>query len=227
MNGHFESAGQVRLLFDQVRNQMPPEVDDQIRSMAKEGPELKRQQYSGGAYLDQVEKNAVYLREGTMAVNAAITEYLMHGQPILSPEEIPAFLTYTRVTRPQQTVLLHLNFIRNGCSGCDVHDEHGPYAAFRQLLLTGDSARYIDEMEFSYVYFQASCLVAQQFLVAMLSNYGLAGCARLISAWELAEVVQERVFRWTDVCLGNIQPVAPQETQFLQRQQFVVVTKAQ
>jgi hypothetical protein len=203
MNTIYHSAGEIRFLFEQIRNSIPPEIHGQTRATAMEGPELKRKQYPSSAYVDQIEKNAVYLYEVTMTINAAIIEYLSQGRPILPREQVPAFVKDTAIMRPQQTMLLHLNFIRHGCSGCQVHEEHTRYIPFPKLLLAGDLANYMKEMEYAYVYFQASCIATQQCLTVLLQNHNLAGSGQLISLAELVEVVEERIFMWTGLCLAG------------------------
>jgi hypothetical protein len=138
----FQSADEVRFLLEQIRNAMPPGLHDQIRTVAIEGPEKKRREYPPSAYLDQIERNAIYLFEGVKAVSAAIVRYLMYGEPILNMDQINPFVTHTSIVGPQQTTLLHVNYLRYGCTGCAVHQEHERYAEYRTLRQAGDLTKY-------------------------------------------------------------------------------------
>jgi hypothetical protein len=210
---YFQSVDQVRLLLEQIGVGIEQMLGTQIRKTATEGPEMKRREYPAEAYHDQIEKNAIYLREAMVSLNAAIVEYLKHGQPLLRPDQIDEFVTYTRVTRSRQVTLLHLNYIRHGCTGCQVHAEHGPYAKLRQMVQDSDWPRYLEEMEFSYVYYQAASMMAANYLAQLLNQHNLAASARAIPPEELAGVVQERVFLRTDVCLGNFHLEVPPDLQ--------------
>jgi tetratricopeptide (TPR) repeat protein len=189
----FQEARQVRLLFDQYGKEIAAKLGNQIKSTADQWLIEKQQFYKGEAYLDQIEKNAVYLEEGTLAVNLAIAQYLFQGEPVLGSDEISDFVLYTRVTQSQQTTPFHLNFIRSGCIGCPVHDQHSRYVGWRNMRLSGDWSQYMDELEFSCKYYQATYLMSQQYLTAFLQNHELAGSARYISPQELIEVVNQCV----------------------------------
>jgi hypothetical protein len=195
---------QVRLLFDRCGSDVIYKNRDQIKSIAEEFVRQKQQEFRGDAYLDQIEKNAIYLREGTYALNRAIVRYLSQGEPILRPEEVADFVLQTRVLQPKQTTIHHLSFLREGCTGCPVHNDHSPYEALRQMRLSGDWSKYIDELEFCCKYFQASYVVSQLYLTAFLDNHELAGSAGQIPPHKLEEVVNAHVLLWSNLCLDNV-----------------------
>jgi hypothetical protein len=219
MSTRLQSADQVRYVLEQIGIQITDAVGDKIGKEAKEGPEEKRRQYPAASYLGQIERNAIYLREGTMSLMMAMVDYLHFGRPLLSASEKLDFVNMTRVVRPQQTTLLHLNYIENGCAGCEVHDEHAPYARLREMVVAGDLPAYTEEMEFSYIYYQGTNMMAQYYLGSLLENHQLARSASSIAPQELFGVVQERVFLRTDLCLGNVQLVASPEVQEFFEQQ--------
>lgn len=211
----------MRGLLEEIGVQITDAFGNKIAKEAKEGPEEKRRQYPAASYLDQIERNAIYLREGTVSLMMAMVEYLHSGDPILPPERILDFVNMTRVVRPQQTTLLHLNFIRNGCVGCEVHDEHAPYAQLRKMIVAGDFSAYREEMEFSYVYYQGTSMMSQYYLGTLLEHHYFARSASGIAPQELFAVVQERVYLRTDVCLGNVKLVIPPAMQALLQKEAI------
>lgn len=221
MSTHFQSPDQVRWLLEEIGVQITEAFGDKIAKEAKEGPEEKRRQYPAASYLDQIERNAIYLREGTVSLMIAMADYLRSGSPMLPPDKILDFVNMTRVVRPQQTTLLHLNFIRNGCAGCEVHDEHAPYAQLRKMIVAGDFAAYTEEMEFSYVYYQGTNMMSQHYLATLVQHQQFAGSASGIAPQQLFDVVQERVFLRTDVCLGNVKLVIPPDMQALLQKEAI------
>ena len=130
------------------------------------------------------------------------TQYLHVGIPILTDEMIGDFVNDVRITRPQETTLLHLGFVRNGCSGCSVHNEHFRYASLREIRKSDSKRKYITRLEQGCRYAQATYLWSQMCLAAMLENHKLAGACRYISVDKIKKGVQERIEIWGEVCLG-------------------------
>ena len=93
----------------------------------------KRTTHSGDAYLDQLEKNAIYLRESASACNLATAMYLYGGQPILqTDEQVMSFVSAQREVG-QEMARLQLKFLRSGCGGCEIHARHEMWANYRQM----------------------------------------------------------------------------------------------
>ena len=212
MSTRFESPDQLRWLLEKIGIEIHEMLGDHIRKTAQDGPEDKRRSYPPESYQDQIERNFVYLHQGTLSLTAAIVEYLRNGQPLLkTADQINQFVAQTQILRPQEVTLLHVNYIRYGCSGCSAHAEHAPYAKVRSMVESRDLATYMDEIEFSYVYYQASMMTAANYLAALLNHHDLAGCARLLSSGEVKQVVQERLHLRTNMILDNFTTEPPQQ----------------
>jgi hypothetical protein len=198
----FRNADQVRLFFDQWGNNLSLSLGDQLQASVKGFLSQKQQQYSGSAYLDQLEKNVIYLCEGTHNINLAMATYLVQGKPLLDPSAIPPFVEFIRIEQAQKAMPFHWNFVHEGCNSCLVHNDHQKYMALRCLRLAGMGEGYLEELEFSYQYFQATYMVSQNYLSAFLQNHEFASCARLIPFPEAEIVVNERVRLWSEMGMG-------------------------
>jgi hypothetical protein len=207
----YREPGQVRLLLDQCGNEIFTKVGEQINSFCSRWLAEKQQSYRGDGYLEQLEKNVIYLQEGTRAVVQAIAHYLFTGEPLLRPEEIQEFDLSVRTTRSLLTTPYHLAYLRNDCTGCPVHDEHYRYLGLRKMRVCGDLVKYIDELEFCCRYFQATYMIGQNYLMAFLNDHALAGSTQLIPDEELMQIINERVTLWANICIGNVQyrPIPP------------------
>jgi len=204
MGTRFREEGQVRLLFDQYANAMVDSVVE-AGNKAKEYILEKRRDHRGDAYLDQLEKNSIYLSEGTYALCVAIAQYLAAGTPRLSQNQIMSYVLQTRMTQPQQSTPYHLNFLRQGCAGCPVHKDHGRYAELRELRLSGNQSEYLNELELACKYGQASFTLSQLFLAAFLQDHSLAASAKDIRIPNLLDVALERVGNWTHITIVGYQ----------------------
>jgi hypothetical protein len=199
----FSQPGELRVLFDYVANATIEQQGNKIKLVAEEYIQKKRQDYHGSDYLDQIEKNAIYLSEGTLAVSAAILKFLADGRPTLRAEEVNHFVLETRLTHAQEATPFHLKYLRDDCDECPVHSGHLRYQNWRKLRSSGDQSKYIDELEYSCKYYQATYVLAQQFLSSFLLNPGLAGSARQISRDDIAAVIGERIYLWVDLSLAG------------------------
>lgn len=188
------SAGEVRGFIEMIFVQLDDMVGDSVSSQVYEGLEDKQRSFNGPAYLDQIEKNAIYLAEGSRALGAAIAHYLCVGEPLLPPEHVGHFVFTTATIQAQHATLLHANYLRTGvCSGCQVHSEHHRYSEWRDLRQSGDWSKYTEEMEFSYVFNQSLFITGKTLLTALLLNHQAAGVARWVPPAEVLGVVRERI----------------------------------
>jgi hypothetical protein len=63
----FQDIDDLRLLLDQYGNDLVNTLGDQIRAEANQWLADKQRYYTSDAYLEQLEKNAIYLKEMTIA----------------------------------------------------------------------------------------------------------------------------------------------------------------
>lgn len=199
----FDEAIKVRWLFDKYGKDIYLNASDQINSVVEKALLEKKQRYSGKSYLEQLEKNVVYLSEGSTQVQIGIIEYLINGQPILNPDDIFSFVRGKGMSH--QTAQYHWEFVQNGCKGCPVHDQHGNYERLRNFRLSGDWADYLEELKYLYTYNQTTFMVSQNFFIGFLHNQQLAGCASHILQQEVVDALIHGIGIWTNVCLGYIE----------------------
>ncbi len=211
----FYDTGKLQRLFDYIVNTTEEQQVNRVRVIAEEFVQKKRKDYQGNDYVVQIEKNAIYLSEGTLAVNSAMLKYLVYGEPLLRPNEVDSFVNATRLMQSQNTTPFHLAYLRENCDGCLVHSEHARYESWYTLRRAGDPTKYIDELEFSCKYYQATYVLSQHFLSSLLLNHSLAGGARNLPLHDVASVIAERVYTWIGILLGNTRTASANELKVL------------
>lgn len=202
--------GQVRFIFDGYFNAMPQEMMEKIKQGCLQGLNDKKQGFQGDAYLEQLEKNTIYLAEASAAIQLAIARYLSFGEPRLPQANIAGYVKAVRensISPAQEITLQILNYIRNVADEYDTNKQlsNQNWSKARELRLTGNMAKYIDELEFSYVFFQATYVLSQNFLFGFLNDVELAACTTAIAPQEVIQTIRQRVDIWASFCLGNIQ----------------------
>lgn len=196
---------QLRGHLDQVANHLLSQgAAKHVRGVVATSFMEKKRNFSGDAYVQQIEKNAIYLREGTQALILAMVKFMWKGEPRLRPQKVADFVNATRIIAAQQSMPYHLAYLQKGCVTCPVHDEHRFYQGWRNMRLAGDRSAYLNEMEFSYKFYQATYVVAQLFLDTLLRNRQYAKAAKEMSPSELFESIEERVELWSNIMTGNV-----------------------
>jgi len=151
----------------------------------------KQNNFTGEAYLDQIEKNAVYFYELASICNLDSSKYLFLGQPILTAEEVEPFVSLRRGIA-LQIADQQVRFIRYSCSGCDMHDEHSLWADYQRMRNMGDRRVYVEELEFACIRNRVFFMTSEYFLSTLLLNHKWAGIAsRLPVQGVIDEVIQE------------------------------------
>lgn len=170
----------------------------------------KQMQHSGQAYYDQIEKNVIYLGEGAHFFLLMMTSYLCTGEPLVPASEVPSAAMSTRQYALESSSY-HLNFVRNGCRACPAHEDHSRWEGLRQLRETAKRDDYIEELEFSCVYYQLKFLITNSFLQAMLASHMIAGLAALLPPKDVLAALHERaeqtVAYWGGLLRLTTQPV--------------------
>ena len=215
----FESGADVRSFLDHVFARLSDQdttVKKQVRSWLRE----KRRSYSGSAYLDQMERNAIYLFERVRMRNATSAFYLQTGQPTVNNQEQAInYMRALEIEEAQEGARAHIQYVRTGtCPGCSHHGDHHRYAAYRKLRQTGSLSEYLDTVEFDAVYYQGLLITAGALLTSLLVNHQFAGSAREVPRGEIVRVVAERVEIHWNLWSGNVtSPQAQAHTPWISR----------
>lgn len=155
----------------------------------------KRAGFAQDGYLDQMEKNAIYLFLSVAATNAASARYLLGGTPVVSNQH--QAMRYARTVGTEgalQDARLHLEYVRKGsCRGCAAHEDHHVFSEYRKMRASGDLGTYLDAVEFDAVYRQGLLITSQMLLVSLLVNPQVAGSCRTVPKDEISRVLEERV----------------------------------
>jgi hypothetical protein len=107
------TTGQLRLVFDTVVNQLLEQENNFIENQVESWLLSKRQNYSGNNYIDQIERNAVYLTERSAFHRHQIATYLHEGKPTLQNEEdIAKFVEESGILESQEVSPKIVAFLR-------------------------------------------------------------------------------------------------------------------
>jgi hypothetical protein len=93
-----KSADQLRAKIEGIFYHLHELLGSNIKSNAYGALAQKQQAYSGQSYLDQLEKNVVYLNVLAIRLGAAAAKYLCTGEPLLRQQEISDYVQSTCVT---------------------------------------------------------------------------------------------------------------------------------
>ncbi len=186
----------------------PGYLKDMTASIEKHLVE-KQSQFSGEEYLSQIEKNAVYFIVGTWGISTFIATFLIgegtaandvpkpkSGEP-WSEEQIQALSTYLRFLGKKEQSS-HLAFIRYACDGCEFHVKHWMFESWRRMRQHGKLSAYIDEMEFSYLYYRWDLTVAQLILRGYLLTGEHSGFAAGLRLPDVESVLRANIHKTSD-----------------------------
>ena len=98
---------------------------------------------------------------------------------------------------------LHLRFIREGCTGCEVHYQHGRYSRIAELRLSSNRSEYVKMLEQFYIGGKAVQQTAEIFLKVLLENHQFAGIAKHITNHDALGVIDNRIKIHSNLWLGR------------------------
>ena len=122
---------------------------------------------------------------------------------LLEPQEIQIFVKNISDKQKENTPH-HVNYIRNGCSGCPVHEKHFYYDQWKSMRKSGNSAEYQDTLEFACKYYQCMFMVGTAYLQVFFSDQSLAGRARNIVFSDLLGRINTQIELVVNLCLDNV-----------------------
>lgn len=167
--------------------------------------EAKRSNYQGHAYVEQLEKNCIYLTESAASIQTYIVRYLRTGEPKLTKDQIHEFVEFTRIVYAQGVTPQILAFIYGQSDKLLPTASGFQWDKIRFLREEADSAIYIDELEFTCKLSQANSAVSQTLLGTLLDDARYrGGCMKNVSESEVSEAVTQRANIWANISIGNI-----------------------
>jgi hypothetical protein len=178
----------------------------ELKSQAENWVVNLKKRYQQREYLAKLEEQGVYLAEASNNVSELITTYLTNGEPVLlEPQEMQVFVKTISVRQALEDMPHHVNYIRNGCSGCPVHEKHFFYELLKSLRSSGNSAEYQDTLEFACKYYQCMFMLGTTYFQALLFDQSLAGSAKNIGYTDLVERVGVQIETAAHLCLDNLE----------------------
>ncbi len=165
----------------------------------------KRKTYSGDAYLDQLEKNAVYFVEATASSKRAIAQYFQEGKPQIKRDEIPSYVHYISVEIPKTEINDKLvAFIRGYIAEKPHQLSTTDWYKIRYLKQKAPQKDYIKDLELTCRIYQAATILADMYLVTVLENPQSAGSCSNLSFAEVFGVINQRIDIFANISIGNI-----------------------
>lgn len=164
----------------------------------------KQKKFTGDSYIDQIERNAIYLMEGVKVLNQTIAKYLHAGFPVLETHKLEEYILATRVNLPREIAHFQIAYLRAGCMSCPYHDLHYRVDNLRTIRNSGRRDEYIEEIEFAYIYYQTHYILSQGFLRYYLHRKILARIASSLSYDSVLSAVESRMTSITAVSANLI-----------------------
>jgi hypothetical protein len=197
------NGGDLASLFDQLINKMGDLTP--IKKEANYWVESKKQTFSGQAYQEVLEKNAVYFVEATASTKQAITKYFHSGEPHLASEEIRPYVDYIGREIPQQQLELGgiVSFIRGDNPKKPNQASNWDWYKIKHLRENKNQQKYLNEMECICRTYQAATILADIFLLNILHKTELARIANNLPDYEVLGIVIQRIDWWANFATEN------------------------
>ena len=157
MGKYLSDVRELNFLWDQIRIGIEEtsgsnNVHD-ILITALEWVAEKRDTFSGIDYFNQIEKNAIYLRECANIILNINAKYLFYDEPLIPTQEIETYVTSLRRYAHQRSSD-HLTFVRSGCKKCSSHNQHFNYKVLFEKRRKEKPEIYLEEIEYWCIYYQ-------------------------------------------------------------------------
>lgn len=133
-----------------------------LKQVATTYLEEKKKNYSGLAYIEQLDKNYVYLDRSILALADHFIMFLIGKAHAPKKDDVDAALTDIRLSVQDESAA-HMSYLVFGCNGCDHHSDHIIYQSLRELRLK-DMTAYVEEIEFGNYFFQAAQVLSRHCL---------------------------------------------------------------
>ena len=198
-------ADQLRASIENIFYHLGLQFGEVVKSNTYSALAQKQQAYSGESFVEQMEKNVIYMDVLTMQMEETAASYLCTGQPLLHPQEVAGYINSTCILPALKIVPLHLKFIREGCTGCEVHHQHGRYSRLAEIRLSGDRSKYVETLEQSYVGGNALQQTTEIFLRVLLENHQFSGIAKHITHHDTLGVINNRTRIHSSLWLGHFE----------------------
>lgn len=228
----FAHLGQIRLWFDITSAEVINPHIDHIKNASNDWLTEKQTSYYGTEYISELEDNCIYLAEGYSGTCQMITRVLHEGKPLFSNESdmllyyaavktyfgkvhYDCFISYLRegklISQCQNDIFLEevkkMHIIRPIYTEPTVNR----YDKLRKIRISGDSMKYIDELEFDCKFWHAALMVNNAFLFTLFYNPQFAGAASRLPLLEVLHVVEERTMQHTALNTDQLQIQIPDE----------------
>ena len=145
------------------------DVADECRSEVKQYlvayMEEKKQEFSGAVYLEQLEKNYVYLDRCVAAIVNHANRFLLGWEEAPRTNNLESVIDAIRLTTQEESAT-HISYLKSGCHGCKYHENHALFSELRELRLR-DLRAYLDEIEFGCRFYKAKSMLSQVCLASL------------------------------------------------------------
>lgn len=197
MKRKLHSQDQVRLLFEQIALNFE---EDSAPSVNLDNCLLSlidiQKSYEGRDYIEQLQNTTVLLNEFVSLTTMCIASYLCGEQGftrVFQNSEVLSLVQTIITPQARDSEICQLNYIRNGCNGCEYHYRHECYEKIRSIRNSSNLLDYRLDLEFSIVYSQYHYLLVRYFLQNILTNKNLSGITSHITPSTIAEILDQSI----------------------------------
>lgn len=187
-------------LGDHVR----AELGDDVKRDCESWLEEKKRSFSGGEYIDQLEKNLIYFSENWLMALTALTSFIMSDDD-LTPELIDTYLE-KEMQLARDSVHFHQQYLTEGCGGCAVHDGHSHYEGIKELKGAG-AEEYIEELEFCNIYYNACSQLSMFYIRMFASNMDAFSSFRHFEKDMIASALEQSTMMQVNISLDNVEVI--------------------
>jgi hypothetical protein len=141
---------------------------EKLKNIADSYLDDKRKNFSGLAYIDQLDKNYVYLERCVATMGVHVNLFLLGQERAPIEEGVSLVLNSFRLSTRDE-VAAHMRYLAFGCDHCAFHSDHSRYTKLRELRLSNIDD-YVDEIEFGCSYYKICLTLTQNSLVFLWGN---------------------------------------------------------
>lgn len=144
-----------------------PGYEVKLKKEAEEYLNIKKQNYSGEEYLDQLEKNSIYQDVLSDEYCMFLAKYIINNDNNINYSSLDEIAYYVKKKCLEMTKC-HMDYLRFGCDNCNYHD-HKKFSNLKQLRLQ-NKKKYIKELEFDIVYFRVKLHITSKLFETIIEG---------------------------------------------------------
>lgn len=178
---------------------------EKVRALAAAYVPAKQARYSGAEYVDQIEKNAIYLEWSFEAAVDLIASFIEAGTPDISKmsdADVASIASGAELgVKARAAVPTVVAYVHHGSPFLPGFER---YSTLRKHFANRDVPEFIDELEVMCTYYQAAFVTAQMTLMSVCRSSSNRAIGRGLPVAEVREAVRAGVLFASNRAIGNV-----------------------